>query len=59
MTATIFLHRVFCKNLNLDLEEAKFIRVPFTPTFKIRHIRLRHAGSMSYKNRREKLPLLL
>jgi len=59
MSATILDHRVFCEDLGIDLDEVEFIRAPSTFPFENRPIRLRYAGSMSYRNRRDTLPRLV
>lgn len=59
MSATILDHRVFCENLGIDLDEVEFVRAPSTFPFENRPIRLRYAGSMSFRNRQETLPLLV
>jgi len=59
MSATILDHRVFCENLGIDLDDVEFIRAPSTFPFENRPIRLRYAGSMSYRNRRDTLPRLV
>ena len=59
MSATILDHRVFCENLGIPLEDAEFVRAPSSFPFGNRPIRLRYAGSMSYRNRAQTLPRLV
>jgi len=59
MSATILSHQVFCDNLGIPLNDVDYIRVPNTFPVANRPIRLRYVGSMSFKSRRETLPLLV
>jgi len=59
MSATIPSHQVFCDNLGIPLQDVEYIRVPNTFPLGNRPIRLRYVGSMSFRNRRETLPLLV
>lgn len=59
MSATILSHRVFCENLGIPLEALEYVRVPCTFPVANRRIRLRYVGSMSFRHRRETLPLLV
>ena len=59
MSATILSHQVFCDNLGIPLEDVEYIRVPNTFPIGNRPIRLRYAGSMTYRNRSATLPLLV
>jgi len=59
MSATILSHKVFCENLGIPIEDVEYVHVPCTFPVANRRIRLRYVGSMSFKSRRETLPLLV
>jgi len=59
MSATILEHKVLCDSLGIPLREVKYIRVPSTFPAKNRLIRLRYAGNMNFKEKRDTLPKLV
>jgi len=59
MSATVLNPEIFCSSLSIPQDEVHYISVPCIFDPKHRPIYLEYAGPMSYRNKRQTLPILI